>query len=130
MASGIVALSAMGLGIVLLLFGKRGRMLTLCALISGLAVVPFLAPYAVAGVRALGSATFDGLAVLVAVAATGWVTFELKDAGTRPPTPWIALVVPCLWLAASGPFIGIFEFFQGGLDSAESFTRDFDLNDY
>lgn len=130
MASGIVALVAMGLGIVLLLFGKRGRMLTLCALISGLAVVPFLAPYAVAGVRALGSATFDGTAVLMAVIATGWVVFELKDGGTRSLTPWIALLVPCLWLAASGPFIGIYEFFQGGLDSAETFTRDFDLNDY
>ena len=130
MASGIVALIAMGLAVVLLIFGMRGRLLTLCSLISGLAVVPFLAPYAVAGVRALGSATFDGTAVLVAVVASGWVVLELKNGGTRPLTPWIALLVPCLWLAASGPFLGIYEFFQGGLESAETFTRDFDINDY
>lgn len=130
MASGIVALTATGLAIVLLLFGKQGRLLTACSFIAGLAVVPFLAPYAVAGVRALGSATFDGTAVLVAVVASGWVVFELKDAGTRKLTPWIALLVPCLWLAASGPFIGIYEFVAGGLDSAEQFTTEFNINDY
>ena len=130
MASGIVALIAAGLAIVLLLFGKRGRMLTLTSLIAGLAVVPALAPYVVAGVTGLNNATFDGLAVLIGVVATGWVLFELKDGGTRPLTPWLALIVPCLWLAASGPFIGIYEFFQNGLDSAESFTNDFNVNDY
>ena len=130
MTSGIVALTATGIAIVLLIFGKQGRLLTLSALIAGLAVVPFLAPYVVAGVRALGSATFDGTAVLIGVVASGWVVFELKDAGTRKLTPWIALLVPCLWLAASGPFIGIYEFVAGGLDSAEQFTTEFNVNDY
>lgn len=130
MASGIVALIATGLAIVLLLFGKHGRMLTLSSLIAGLAVVPFLAPYVVAGVRALDNTVFDGTAVLVAVVATGWVTYEFKDAGTRPLTPWLALLTPCLWLAASGPFISIYEFFQTGLDSAETFTNDFTIDDY
>lgn len=130
MTSGIVALIATGLAIVLLLFGKRGRMLTLSSLIAGLAVVPFLAPYVVAGVTSLNNATFDGLAILVAVVGTGWVVFELKDGGTRPLTPWIALLVPCLWLAASGPFIGLYELLQGGLDSAESFTNEFNVDDY
>ena len=130
MASGIVALVATGLAIVLLIFGKRGRMLTLSSLIAGLAVVPFLAPYVVTGVTGLNNATFDGLAVLIAVVGTGWVTFELKDGGTRPLTPWVALLVPCLWLAASGPFIGIYELLQNGLESAETFTNDFNVDDY
>jgi len=130
MTSGIVALIATGLAIVLLLFGKRGRMLTLSSLIAGLAVVPFLAPYVVAGVTSLNNATFDGLAVLVAVVATGWVVFELKDGGTRPLTPWIALLAPCLWLAASGPFVGLYDLLQNGLESAETFTTEFDVDDY
>ncbi|SHK30547.1 hypothetical protein SAMN05421803_11763 [Nocardiopsis flavescens] len=130
MASGIVALVATGLAIALLIFGKRGRLLTLTSVIAGLAVVPFAAPYVVAGVRSADSATFDGAATLIAVVATAWVVFELKDGGTRSLTPWLALLVPCLWLAASGPFIGIYEFVQGGLDSAEQFTTEFDVNDY
>ncbi|GHD37132.1 hypothetical protein GCM10007147_44940 [Nocardiopsis kunsanensis] len=130
MTSGFVALGATGLAIVLLLFAKHGRMLTLTALIAGLAVVPFLAPYVVAGVASLNSATFDGLAFLIGVVATGWVGFELKDAGTSKLTPWIALLVPCLWLAASGPFIGVYDLLQNGLDSAESFTNDFNVDDY
>lgn len=130
MTSGIVALGATGLAIVLLIFGKQGRMLTLTSLIAGLAVVPFLAPYVVAGVSSLNSATFDGLAFLVGVVATGWVVFELKDGGTRKLTPWIALIVPCLWLAASGPFVGLYELLQNGLDSAESFTNDFNVDNY
>lgn len=128
--SGFVALAAAGLAIVLLPFGKQGRMLTACSLIAGLAIVPWAAPRVVGAVRSLDSLAFDGTAVLIAVVATGWVVFELKDSGTQAPTPWIALAAPCLWLAAGGPFVGLYELLQSGLEGAEQFTNDFNIEDY
>lgn len=100
---------ALGLAVTLLIFGKRGLVLTACALIAGLAVLPSIGPYIIAAVRGIDGMVEIALPIAIATGATAWVVFELGDSGTRTLTPWIALLLPALWVVAGGPFADIYD---------------------
>ncbi|GLU46305.1 hypothetical protein [Nocardiopsis ansamitocini] len=116
---GIVAVGAIGLTIVLYILGRRGRLLTISALIAGLALTPWIASHIATAMSATGNAVGIAVSLIVAVAASAWIGYEIKEGGGRTATPWIALTLPAIWVAAGGPFASLYGFLAGivgGLD--------------
>ncbi len=123
MTNVVIGSIALGLAALMLYFKKKGRVLTVTALIAGLAATPMIQGLVGGVLTGLDSAIAVGIPLALATFATGWLVYELKDAGTRTATPWIALFTPALWIVAAGPFlvlIGLGESLIGGADQAVS----------
>ncbi len=119
----VIGSIAVGLAALLWYFKRKGRVLTVSALIAGLAATPMLQGLIGGLLSGLDSAIAIGIPLALATFATGWLVLELKDKGTASATPWIALVTPALWIVAAGPFlllVGLGENLLGGADQAVS----------
>ncbi|MDA2804562.1 hypothetical protein [Nocardiopsis suaedae] len=120
------ALAAIGLGvaITLIILHKEGRLLTVAALLGGLALVPLSQRPILAGVDAADNALAIAVPTVLAAAATAWIFSELKDAGTSRLTPFIALIIPVLWIAAGGVFVEMYSGMVGLVNTADTFTAE------
>lgn len=94
----------LGVGIVMYVLKKYGRMLNIMFLLAGFCLAPALRGWVGSGLASLGGMLF-GVAVATALAAGGltWIGIEYKHKGKHPKTPWIALLLPTLLLASGLP---------------------------
>jgi len=121
----VIGSIALGLAALLLYFKKKGRFLTVTALIAGLAATPMLQSLLGGVVGSLDATVAFGVALALAAFSTAWIVYELKDKGTRSATPWIALATPALWVLAAGPFAVLLGLGQNVLGGADQVVASF-----